>query len=874
MGVSARLLGASVIPVAVLAAVLGASVVDHHRSVRLAESVADRVVVLEQMVTLRSALFEEQVAVEVFNPRRRPLEALLSNSAFGAQISERPEQLSERTDAALAAIAAGDRPFGKDDLDSARRASLSAPLTAGSTSTAFDEIGQALELRIADDLRVVREAAVELGDVPLIRAGTVFQRSVELPEQAGVLVAALADLWIAAPAERPALQSKVVMAFADYEGLSERFADSIVDDSSTVARAASPVLLVPPGLEPSINASVSGELSAAARPPGLPIAVGAALREGVDWILEVDAVRTDAAEAVTAAARELAAEARASERWRAALALGVVAIAIAAAVLFGRSIARPVRRLTDRAERIGSGQLDEEVTELRGPPEVVRASQALDDVVDNLDLLERKGLALARADFEDPSLHRPLPGRLGASLQLSMEVLADSIEQREALQSRLRFEALHDSLTGLGNRASLIDTLHRALGSTTASVVFLDLNDFKGINDRHGHAAGDEVLREVAIRLSSAAPARALVARLGGDEFVIALPGTGSMDEAVEVARRAVHTVARPMEIGGRVLEIGASAGVALSDHGSGDAGVEALLRMADLAVYSAKHDPNDTVAVYDDELDRRLTHQRLLEASLARALEPGRGELRLHVQPIVAAEDFAVVGVEALLRWDTPTGTSIAPHEFIPIAERSDLILDVDRWVIEHVLELMASWQAEPTTASLSVSVNVSGRSLLDRTFVDRVAAALASSGVRPSCLHLEVTETAIVSDLELAAAQLAQLRSLGVRVVIDDFGTGYTSIAHLRTLPVDELKIDGSFVAGMAHEADDHALIEMIHHVAHQLHVPTVAEGVETAEQIDLLRRIGCDRLQGYYFSPPMEADRLPTWLGDRAGASSATR
>ena len=860
MGVAARLFGAIAVPLVVLALVLGASVLERHRDVTTAGAVSERVDVLERLVTLRSALFKEELAAEIFVPGRRPPAPLLTTTEFGTQISERPEQLVEATDAALAAVPAAARPFGQDDLDRARDTASAVPADTASGADHFGEIGRAVTRAINDDLRDVREAAIELGDVRLIRTSAVFQRSVELPEDAGTLVASLADLWTAPPEALPALQSAAVTAHAGFEESSDRFTDSISDNGSTVARAASPVLQVPATLDPAIEFAVSGQLGDLDRREGRPTAVGVALLQGVDWILRVDAIRNDAAEAVTAVAQEVAASARAADRWSAGLALVAVAVSVAVAALFGRSIVRPVRRLTDHAERIGSGHLDHDPVEMQGPPEIVRASQSMNDVVDNLVLLEQKGHALARADFEDPSLQQQLPGRLGASLRLSMEVLADSIEQRESLQSRLRFEASHDSLTGLGNRSSLIDTLDRALRESTAAVVFIDLNDFKGINDRHGHAVGDEVLRIVAARLLSAAPARALVARLGGDEFVIALPGVDGVEEPLGVARCATGRVTQPIEVGGRILEVGASAGVAVSGHGSAQRGVEALLHMADLAVYCAKLDPFDSIELYDDELDRLLTHQRQLEASLALALQPDRDELRLTFQPIVRSDDFAVRGVEALLRWDTPTGDSIAPDVFIPIAERTDLILDVDRWVMEHVLAQMAQWSGETSMAPLTVSVNVSGRSLLDRSFVDRVTEALASSGVAAHRLQIEVTETALVSDLDLAASQLGVLRSLGVRVVIDDFGTGYTSVAHLRTLPVDELKIDSSFVSGLQHEEEDRALIEMINQLAHQMNVPTVAEGVESAEQVELLRGIGCDLLQGYYFSHPLGADEVP--------------
>ncbi|MDQ2677210.1 MAG: EAL domain-containing protein, partial [Actinomycetota bacterium] len=781
LGVAARLFGTIAVPITVLALVLGTSVLERHRDVTKADALSERVVVLERMVSLRSALFREEVAAEIFIPGRRPPALMLKTSEFGTQISERPEELVDATDAALAAIPPATRPFDQDDLDRARGTSTDGDAEAGADP--FGEIGRAVAAAIDDDLRFVRESAIELGDVRLIRAGTVFQRSVELPDEAGQFVAALADLWSAPPAARPELQSAVVTAYADFEDSSDRFTDSITDERSTVARVASPVLDLPLVLRQPVDSAVSGALSAANRQAGSPPSVGSALMQGVDWILRVDAIRNDAAEAVTAAADDVAASAQASERWNAGVALAAVAVSVAAATLFGRSILGPVRRLTDHAQRIGSGQLDRDPLELHGPPEIVRASQAMNDVVDNLVLLEQKGHALARADFEDPSLQQQLPGRLGASLRLSMEVLADSIEQRESLQSRLRFEASHDSLTGLGNRSSLIHTLDRALTASTASVIFLDLNDFKGINDVHGHAVGDEVLRVVAVRLLSAAPARALVARLGGDEFVIALPGVDGVDEPLEVARRATSAVTQPIEIDGRTVEVGASAGVAVRGHGSCDTGVEALLRMADLAVYCAKLDPDDSIVLYDDELDRRLTHQRQLETSLAQALQPDRDELRLTFQPIVRSDDFTVRGVEALLRWDSPDGGAVAPDEFIPIAERSDLILDVDHWVIDHVLAQMARWSRETSMEPLTVSVNVSGRSLLDRSFVGRVTTALASSGIPAQRLQIEVTETALVSDLELAASQLTVLRALGVRIVIDDFGTGYTSVAHLRT-------------------------------------------------------------------------------------------
>ncbi|MHB1139470.1 MAG: putative bifunctional diguanylate cyclase/phosphodiesterase, partial [Microthrixaceae bacterium] len=682
------------------------------------------------------------------------------------------------------------------------------------------------------------------------------------------LLATTADLWTAPPASRPELQSDVASARSTFESSSERLVDSVDRSSPRAVRAAVSELEPPMALQRLVDGAIAGQLTDPDRDSGQPVEAGVALLNGVDWLLGVDDVTTASAAWATDASRQVSEDARANQRMTAALALLAIGVSIAAAVWFGRSIVRPVRRLTDRAQRIGRGQLDPEPPERKGPPEIVRASSAMDDMAQNLVLLEQKSHALARAEFDDPSLHQPLPGRLGGALQLSMEVLSASVEQREALQSRLEFEATHDSLTGVGNRSSLTTLLRQMDDRATSAqersaLVFIDLDDFKGVNDRHGHTAGDHVLQVAASRMLEAAPARALVARLGGDEFVIAIPAVDDMDEPVSVARRVIQRITVPIELDGRTIEIGASAGVALAgpDVRGGAVSPLALLHMADLAVYTAKHGVAEDIAVYDDALDRRLTEERDVETALAAALH-AEGELHLLFQPIVAAADGQVRAVEALLRWHRSGVGPVMPDDFIPVAERSNLILDVDHWVIETALRQLASWQHDDATSSLAVAVNVSGRSLLDRSFVDRVMAALEGSGVAPERLWLEITETALVSDLELAATQLRQLRAIGLRIAIDDFGTGYTSVAHLRALPVDELKIDASFVRQLP-EQENRVLIELITQVAHQLHVPTVAEGVETEEQLSILQGLGCDALQGYYFSRPLAPDALRAWL-----------
>jgi diguanylate cyclase (GGDEF)-like protein len=393
-------------------------------------------------------------------------------------------------------------------------------------------------------------------------------------------------------------------------------------------------------------------------------------------------------------------------------------------------------------------------------------------------------------------------------------------------------------------------------------VIFIDLDDFKPINDRHGHATGDELLRAVANRMQSRIPVDAMLTRLGGDEFVCALPAVANAGEAVEIARRLVDAVAEPVAIEDRWLHVGASAGVALAPVGDSERPLE-LLRKADVAVYTAKAAaPTGHVAVYDDVLDHRLATEDEVVRGLRRALRPGSTELRMAYQPVVDATSGELRSFEALVRWNRAGEGRIGPDEFIPLAEKSGLIVDLDRWVLGQVFEQAARWFADPAFDGVQVSANVSGRTLLDPSFVDVVVETLERTAVDPHRIVLEVTETAIVTDLDLAAAQLSSVRGHGVRVAIDDFGTGYTSIAHLRALPVDAIKIDSSFVHRLF-EDDNVVFVQAINELAHQLRIPTVAEGVETLEQMQILRSVACDRVQGYLFSPPLECGLVPGWL-----------
>ena len=806
------------------------------------------------------------MAEEVTLSGRRPLKRLARGSECLQEVLDHPERVLVRTDDALDSVPDDLRPFDADDLAGVRTDRPPAGDSTALIAERWEPLQTALLEQMERSLRLIRMDAVLLGDLELAGATDDLDAAIAAPTRSAELLGLLTELWLAPPAERLELQAQLAAEDARFGAVVDQLARSAEPSVRALWRAQGEM---PEAVAASMDIARRGVLGDPAREVGFPNEVGLSLLEGIDWAIDVDEIPTVATESVRTMATEAAEVARQAERTTALLTLVAVAASIGAALLFGRSIVAPVRRLTDQATSVGRGDLGVEPLALSGPPEVVRASAAFNDVVDNLVLLERKTRALADCDFEDTSLAQPLPGMLGASLQRSVKVLSGSIIERQQLQQRLVHQATHDALTGLANRAELVSTLteahqHRRRAGdagTQVAVVFIDLDGFKRANDRYGHAVGDELLRVVARRLQSEVRREVLVARLGGDEFVVVMPAVADWHEPVALARRLVRTISEPVEVEGHWVRVGASAGVALSGTSRGDADALDLLRCADLAVYTAKQRTGDPVAVYDDEMDQMVVDQEDIEEGLAEALHRP-GELSLVYQPVLDSLTGDPVGVEALVRWDRPERGAVSPAVFVPIAERSGLVVDLDLWVLETALVQLRDWSTRPLTSRLGLAVNVSGRSLLDPGFVEQFCAVLGEAAVDPHRLTIEVTETALVTDLDLAASQLEQLRSLGVRVAIDDFGTGYTSVAHLRALPVDEIKIDSSFVHGLP-DRESYILIQMINELAHRLDVPTVAEGVETADQVDALREIGCDCLQGFLFARPMPAADLLSWM-----------
>jgi diguanylate cyclase (GGDEF)-like protein len=436
--------------------------------------------------------------------------------------------------------------------------------------------------------------------------------------------------------------------------------------------------------------------------------------------------------------------------------------------------------------------------------------------------------------------------------------------------ARLRRQATHDALTGLPNRVLLEDRIERALaaaarGPHELAVLFIDLDRFKEINDTLGHSYGDELLRQVALRLSDVIRHEDTLARLGGDEFAVLLPNVQDRGTVQIVASRLRDALHRSFTAGGTTLDVEASIGIALSpDHGTT---TDDLLAAADIAMYSAKE--RKAGAVFFDPLDRVNTPSRLtVLGDLRRALET-EDQLRLHFQPKYALDDERLIGVEALLRWQHPERGNIPPAEFIEIAEGTGIILSLTQRVLRDALTQSRRWLDEGHR--VPIAVNLSTRCLLDPAFPDLVIQMLAEHGVPAELLRLEVTESAVMSDPARATDILQRLHDLGVGLSIDDFGTGYTSMAYLRRLPVDELKVDRSFVLGMTENEHDAVLVRTAIDLGHNLGLTVVAEGVEQQAHVSALRTLDCDVAQGYHFARPMPAAEVTALLvrSDRASS-----
>jgi diguanylate cyclase (GGDEF)-like protein len=512
-------------------------------------------------------------------------------------------------------------------------------------------------------------------------------------------------------------------------------------------------------------------------------------------------------------------------------------------------------------------------------PDVVRPGLSFRDVL---------ALSAAAGNYEDDTVDALVAGRLefvadrplGTQLQelsdgrvvaISHEPMDDGgwvatyedVTERRRAEARINFMARHDALTNLPNRVLFRESLDMALSQLGRghgfAVLFVDLDHFKSINDTLGHPIGDRVLVATAERLQACARETDTVARLGGDEFAIVQVGIERPDDALELAGRIARVLGDPFEVDGHQVLISASMGIAMG--GTDGTSVDTLLKNADLALYRAKEDDRGAFRCFEPEMDARVQRWRALELDLRRAL--ANDEFDLYFQPLIDLRDNRLSGFEALIRWRHPERGMVSPAEFIPVAEKSGLIVGIGEWVIRRACAEAVTW-----AGSLKIAVNVSPLQFKSPRLLRQVAEALETSGLPPGRLELEITESVLLADNDASLATLRRLHELGTRISMDDFGTGYSSLSYLRSFPFDKIKIDQSFVRDLDVKDDSRAIVRAIISLGFSLGIDVLAEGVETAKQLDLLRREGCGEVQGYFFSPPRPGPEIPAMIARLGG------
>ena len=424
--------------------------------------------------------------------------------------------------------------------------------------------------------------------------------------------------------------------------------------------------------------------------------------------------------------------------------------------------------------------------------------------------------------------------------------LQEDITEKRRAEQKIAWLALHDGLTEVANRVHFREQLTRALEKRQPSEIIalhlIDLDKFKSINDGHGHPIGDELLRSVAGRLRATVRAPDLLGRLGGDQFAVLQRNVLRESDAERLASRLLRTVEQPHEVGGQKLHVHAALGIALAPKDGTT--VDDLLKNADVALYKSKSRGGNSLAFFEPEQDENIKERHQLEADLRYALE--RGELALHYQPIVNLKSRSVTSFEALMRWHHPRRGLIGPTEFIPIAEQTGLIVPIGEWALERACRDAASWP-EPT----KVTVNLSSVQFEGSRLVAATERALQLSGLDPRRLEIEITETVLLRDVPNTQAILERMHELGVQVALDDFGTAFASLSYLQNFPFNKIKIDRSFVRGVPERADCLAIVRAVAALARNLHIASVAEGIETLDHFMCITQAGCDEVQGFYFS-----------------------
>jgi diguanylate cyclase (GGDEF)-like protein len=548
-------------------------------------------------------------------------------------------------------------------------------------------------------------------------------------------------------------------------------------------------------------------------------------------------------------------------RW---LAVGIMAltalVSLVLLVLLMRSILRPLSRLMRQSRKVQKGDLTLEPVKPSGPTDLRVVTRAFNDMVSTLQSYESQLDRLARGETK---VDQSLPGPLGDTVRRSVSQLATVTAQLHASEAAANLQARTDSLTGLANRTAALE--HLAILAMQArqleqpgAIIFLDLDGFKSVNDTQGHAEGDRILVEIADRVRDVCPGE-MVARIGGDEFLVLVEHAHSLDAVTRKAHDLIDVISRPVTgTSGTMFTLSASAGVSLID---GHRDPLSCIAQADTAVYHAKERGRGRVEAYDS----RLAHVIEERAEIALTMRQGLAERQfsLALQPIIDVATSQPIGAEVLLRWNRPGMDDIGPAEFIPIAEQTGVIVDLETWVLEEAIAILRDWRIDPVTSGLRLAVNVSGRHIIEGNLAPLLDELCSRAQVDPGLLDLEITETHLMSDVFRSIVVVDDLRAQGVNVAIDDFGTGYSSMSYLHRLTVDALKIDQVFVSGMVEDHLDRTIVELLLRLGDSLGLKVIAEGVDTEQKLALLKELGCPWAQGFHIARPMSIDDATRWL-----------
>jgi diguanylate cyclase (GGDEF)-like protein/PAS domain S-box-containing protein len=517
-------------------------------------------------------------------------------------------------------------------------------------------------------------------------------------------------------------------------------------------------------------------------------------------------------------------------------------------------------RITGYAEKDAVGRVPGFLAHKKAGPRLIQAITEALDGIGRWDTDHRN----QRKNGDFYSEHLTVTGvRDDAGARIGYVVVLSDITQRRLDEERIRHQANYDALTGLPNRSLFMDRLTQAVNAADRSshrvaVMFIDLDGFKLVNDTLGHDAGDELLREAARRLTATVRAGDTVARLGGDEFTVIMPNLANSHIAPLVAQRIITSLEQPFRFDNQEAVISASIGITVFPEDARD--VQALLRNADAAMYQAKESGKANYRFYTADLNAQATERLTMKSGLAKALR--RGEFQLDYQPRRELASGRITGVEALLRWNSRELGPVAPGKFIPVAEETGAIGPIGEWTLTTACERLQQWRAAGLL-DVRVAVNLSGRQLRQPNIVRMITSQAERAGITPDGIEIEITELIVMRDADHAATTLKHLADIGIRIILDDFGTGYSSLSVLKRFPVHTIKIDQTLVRPVASDPESLEIVRAIVSMGHSLRRRIVAEGVETDAQLEHLREIGCDEIQGFLVSPPLPADKIDNLL-----------